>query len=569
MILHALSAPPSALDADVRRALEAGPWCWPAADHPDLVERARALAPSPRPAGIGEVLLVSVGDCGDAVWGLREDGDGPPFGAKALRAWRDAATALPQALPLLWTSVRAAAATPPRPVLLGRMSARDPAAPVEAELDGASFGLAFALALTSRVFAMPAPADVAALAAVQSDGRVDRVEALGDKIRALADWTPAVRALLVAAEQRDEAERWARRCGLEARVRGVRSVAQALDAVWGERLAEHLVLAGRDPAGRRAILDSLLALVLVLRGAVPYWRPVHDAATLVLERWTDLDADERWRLQCVRAIAARHDNRFVPLELPAERLALLPAPLRLRLVAHFVQHASDTGSPSFADARPLAERYLVDGDEAHEAHLQLLGALGRLEALRGDAASALRRQESAALGFAARFALSDISYPLAEWFRLAGALGDGAAFERAEAFRHRIDRLGGLGLDGSAFVDLARLRALVALGRVDEAAIAELRALACDRCSPSHVAASATRWLARCVPFASVTWETGDLAQHFRTLAELDRALDEGAPTGAIVARLEAWMPAAVRALRSSAPDPGCAAAYLARFFPY
>ena len=119
----------------------------------------------------------------------------------------------------------------------------------------------------------------------------------------------------------------------------------------------------------------------------------------------------------------------------------------------------------------MAERALRGwrGNAAFEPHLKLLGALGRLWAVTGRPELALQTAGEAAHGFLDRQAFDEISYPLSEWYRLAGALTDRAAFAEAEAMRDTVEGRGGLGLDGNAYVTLSRARARMSSASVDDA----------------------------------------------------------------------------------------------------
>jgi hypothetical protein len=229
----------------------------------------------------------------------------------------------------------------------------------------------------------------------------------------------------------------------------------------------------------------------------------------------------------------------------------------------------------------------------------LLGALARLWAVTGRPQLALQLQQEAARGFFERQAIDSASYPLSEWYRLAGALGNRDAFAQAEEMRDRVEGRGGLGFDGNAYVTLSRARACVALGNADgaiEEALADLRARSLIH---GHIRCSAARWLAalhdlrrEATAAAGVRSELGeaahaeaararatrakathDLVTTARVnaaLSELDRALSAGDSLGAAVAltrlrHLERGLLANLSSVVSRKGLP----AYVARFYPY
>lgn len=577
-MIHTLLARPSLGTTDRRalvEALRAGPWSWPAPEDGALRARAEALAggepAEPRP---GETLLSSVREDHAAVWVVRPGGppDPPFFGSDALTAWACAASALPRSLPFLWSSIRQVRDAVPRARMLGWLPLRDGARP-PSELDGHSFGLAFVLAQASGVLGVPVPPTHAALATVGADGAVGPVDALDAKIRALAAWAPGVRRLLVAPGQEAVAEAAADRYGLPARAVGVESASKAVGDALGDSLASRLVAAGDDPDHRRELVRSLFRLGCASDTRLIHWEPVARAAELALDRWTDLTDDERVRLSVVHAIVNRHEGHYRPLVVSPEWLERVPAQLRITLVAQIVQHAVDFGDPLPSEAEALGRAHLVRGVEAYDVHLRLLGALGRLYAVTNRPAVALEMQEEAARGFLERDLVGDISYPLAEWYRLVAALGDADAWDRAEAMRREAETLGAFGLDGSPFVELSRARAQVSLGRDLDEAARTLRGLVAghDRC-PLHVSAAAARWLARC---DSVTdWPLDGRCSHpvvatQVALTALDRALARGELGDAELAAVRTHDPRLVDLLRAHAPSPSTAPAHVARFYPY
>lgn len=310
---------------------------------------------------------------------------------------------------------------------------------------------------------------------------------------------------------------------------------------------------------------------------------------MALARWNDLDTEERRQLEFTRAVAARHENNQGPLPLPErDWLEKMPAPLRVGIVAHFVQQSADTGGPPAREAEAAARRHLVQGVDAFPPHLKLQGALARLLAVTGRESEALRLQEDAAIGFLERLADEDISFPLSEWYRLSGALGDVDAFLRAEEFLEKIETRLQFTPEGRPYVDLARCKAMVLLGQTLGGEPGRtLERLGGDARLPSHVRWSAVRWHIRLLDAcglsadasrlresfdsaSSVPASDTDTARRFGVLVKLDRAVraaDDSAALDALRA-LERLQGGIVAHILAAAPT-GQAAECVARLYPY
>src|SRR5262249_15820605 len=156
---------------------------------------------------------------------------------------------------------------------------------------------------------------------------------------------------------------------------------------------------------------------------------------------------------------------------------------------HLVQQVADVGQPSWGEVECLVNlvRQPVISN-AHPMQLRLEGALARLWAITGRPVDALKHQEQLAHVYFDSLLYGDVSFPLAEWFRLRRTVEDEAAFERAERMRLAVEAVGGFGLHGSVYVELARCKALVLL-RPDccEVAATVLGHLIQDRRAPQHV----------------------------------------------------------------------------------
>ena len=515
------------------------------------------------------------------------------FGAAAMEEWDTAALACSRSLPVLWHSMEAIAERPAGAVAVVPYAAGASVARPPAEVAGASLGLAFALAMASRLLGRSCPADLAATAVVNTDGAVGGVDGLDLKIALLDRETPQIARLLVAEEDADEARALAQRV----RIVAVRSVAQAIRLVFGEAFEQWLVAAGEDVERRGEVLRSLFALaVLEGAGAVVDWTPVERAAGLALEQWRGLDGEAAWRLGLVRAIAARHEANCgeAPLPQQPQWLGALPVTLRVAVIAQLMQSCADTGRPPPAEVLALAAEHggWRDGRPLHEAcreafdeQLRLYGAQARLLAVTGDPERALALQRAIADALFERFEYDDLSFQLSEWFRLAGATANREAFEAAERFLGKLRWHTRLPRAGARFVALARARAQVALGCAVHEAEQTLREMLGDDTAPLHLRCSAARWLARVSPADAAellgSWRQphaedperiAAIAAPFLVLARLDAALASGdtAAAGDCLTELHTHAPGIVGHLATAARRAGCdAPAYVAQFYPY
>jgi hypothetical protein len=396
------------------------------------------------------------------------------LGPDAYAAWRSAAMALPRSIPLLWRSVEACVRHPPFTSRIGVYQAGVGIEEREPLLDGPSFGLCFVLALGSHLAECAVPVDILASARVDERGVLRPVDAIELKIEGAVRLAPAVRRLLVAADQAAEAERAA---AGRLEVVAVASAADALRLVFGDSLSAALVGAGSDEAKRAELADTLFRLALVGRSAVVDWSPIERAAALALEAWPTLTDDQRYRLVFAQAVAARHERNEGDLSMPTpEWLASQPASLRLGVIAHLVQQSADTGRPSAFEAElfalahvpayfenaltpDLEDTIIPSLKDALVPHLKLLGALARLWAATGRVRAALSLQQQLAHAFVASYAEEEVSYPLTEWFRLAGILQDAESFGRADELWRGLCARGLISTDGVPYLERARAHA--------------------------------------------------------------------------------------------------------------
>lgn len=564
-----------------------GPWAWPAADQIGYPLARDIAGDGPPAVPVGAIPGLTVeGRCGFA-WILHSDASRQPsaeLGRSARASWDAAALALPRSVPLLWNSVNAAHADPPRLQLVATLVEQGQA-PRCSIVQGPSFGLAFLLLQASRVFHTALPEDVVASAAITEDGRVEPVEGLPTKLAAARASFPRLRRVLVAASQLEEA----RDCAPSLEVIGVASASQALEHVFGDRLAGLLLAEGADPQRRQELAEWFFRFALVGRGELVDWSPVASAAAEALAQWPGLTADQRFLLAFARGIAERHEFNAGVLPVPSEDwLRRRPAPLRLQLLAHLVQQSADVGSPRPTELASLLETFRQpDIDEGHPMAWRVEGARARLLAVTGRPEEALERQRGLAHAYFGSLLYTDVSFPLAEWFRLSGVLEDRAAFAAADDMRQRLLPLGAFGAQGSAYVELARARASLLLSATaSEDALEVVQSLANQPAMALHVRWAAARVLARVagrdasVAQASLAALEAAAASPDRrvhhaariavALIALDAALRDGRHDDAASAcdTMRVLEPGLVGHLESAAA-PGDAPLAVARFYPY
>jgi len=455
-----------------KRAAEAisilthAPWMWPIDEDERTMTLGRsyvAAGPPPMRPGLVPLVTASPAVASGSLWAL---GSGlatqATFGDTAQRAWNAAAAALPRCVPVLWNSVRNAQLQAPRPLFL---TAHPGIGAPPTFADGASFGLAFLLSLASTVLGISLPDDLVASATIATDGSIGRVEGLDLKLQVVACTAPRLRRFMVCADQEDEARAIAGALPRPLEIVAVKSGGHALEIAF-TNIAHNLAHQASDPERRDEIIDALFRLAFGDRISVFDWTPVHGAATVLADRDpVDLDASHRFRLRFAAAVAARHESLAVPLPVPSpERLAELPHPVRVAVLAHLVQHCADTATPDFADLEPLLARYVTDPHEASDAQLRLLGALARRDAVTGRPVTACAAAETLTKAWFDRYQPGEASYPLSLWLKLAGALNDPASFARADRALNRLRLLAGPGHHGLPWSEAARRHGAILLG---------------------------------------------------------------------------------------------------------
>ena len=549
--------------------LAAGPWCWPrdGARLERLLER-HVVVPVPR---IGSTAVLTVQDGTVVLWRVepaRREGRGATLGPVMRQSWRDAGIAVPRGLPVLWNSMHAAVARMPDISYLASIASAEGVTDLRFLIDGPSFGLAFCLSLASTVLDCPLPGDLVASATVDAAGIVGPVGGLDRKIAGLRRLAPQVTRILVATSQRDEAQACA---GTHLAVVPVAHAAEAIDVAFSERLSTLIVAAGEQAQRREELTASFFRLALIGSDALVDWAPVMRGARLALDRWIELSADARYRLEFAHAVAARHNANAGTVGMPPEPwLRSLPRMVRVQVVAHLVQQCGDAGTPDPNVIEPFAERLLDhDIEESSAAELRLRGALARLQSVTGRAAQALVMQERLAHAFAAIYEDADIAYPLSEWARLAGVLRDTGALDRAREFHEHLLGAGGYRRLGGRFVELALARGRLLVDANDAEARQMARALATDEALPDHVRWCASRWVGaggrHVLEDAAVCGKP--VASRNLVLLQLDDALRAGntAAAEACVDTLESYDPGPVGHLRRSGASP----ADMARLYPY
>ena len=233
---------------------------------------------------------------------------------------------------------------------------------------------------------------------------------------------------------------------------GCRAQQEGFDAVCIDTMSDSGVAALRSvldiPVIGPGKVSMLTALMLGHRFSIitmaKRWAPLYHAAAQAHRALQDTEPTRAWRMAYAKAVAARYENRFEPLELPSpNHLAGLPLPQRLSLAAHIAQHSASWGSPNPAQALRWAEGLLPPDDlDAFPDHLKLRGALGRLCAAMGDLRAGLEHQRAVLRGWEALGMWSETSYAISEGFRVAAALGDPNALRDLERDYQRAHTFG-------------------------------------------------------------------------------------------------------------------------------
>lgn len=541
------------------RAALKHPWCWPTDGA--LAAGARALGASePRASEVGEALLVSVSDGAprEALWALRwlSREEGTPFGASAHASLVLAAKTAVREVSHLH-SLRAVEALPR---FAGAVFKRGP--DLDRVLDDRSYGLAMFLAASSALTDRPVASRVVALGALGGEGVVEAVAGLDRKLSLLAESALGVDTALVASSQHAEARRIVAALGARLELIPVERVRDALAAVFPDA-AREMPGSWRDEARARERTSQLFELC-TQGGDLVSWEPVLRAATWLASRFEPTTRSGA-EAQLARLIARRHANGG-DIAIPWD-LTVRGARAYL-IAAHVLQAAADAGLDETEAYIDRAKSMLLDGsDEPDE--LRLEGAVGRALASRRRYREALDHLESATRAWCDRGAISEVSYPLSEWLRVAAIVGDEASWGRANELARGVLAPGG-GV-GAAFVRFAQGRGLATLGRHAEAlgVLEEARALD----APSWLAGSIARW--RAVSLAALgrveeaAAERDVIGEPSRRFAALDAAREAGGEVSTALDEIARRRPQGVRWLLEAGQDLWERAAIVAREDPY
>lgn len=580
---------------NARVLLKAGAWFWPREEDEAPLERARALMPQgPPEVRPGQIPLLAYRGggtspaegrtAGGSVWLLEPQVEGQKghvrnFMAQALASWQEAQAAVARSALILWRSPQVIAAQRPQARFVERTHDLPPA---EA-LDGASYGLAFAISIYSRAIDVAVPVGVAATATLDGLGRPGRVEGLLEKVRALVHFAPRVQELYIARgqfEREEDRAAVAAVAGERLRLVEVGSLAEALGRIFPSLPDDWVALGQQQNVKERAErVERLFQLAAGRSDILLDWQAVETAADKALKTWEKLSEEENRCLRFTHAIACRHQNNGGHFEMPDPGwLQQLAQPLRTDVLSHLVQQAADSGAPDPDGVWELAHTYLQRAADAFPAHLKLLGALGRLAYARGEHRLALEMQLEAMQGWFVRDEVGEVSFPLSFGYVVAGGLGCRESLARLETCFDRWRQVSGSNPAGASFVNYARGRARALCG--DYAGALEiLTPLAEQRAAHDHLRQGAWRWQAFCLaasgPEDALLHRSSpaDLLQDgVRALVAMDRALRaaDAAAADQHAREFIAAQPEPITTMLARRGDDGYSRAeFIQRFYPY
>jgi hypothetical protein len=393
---------------------------------------------------------------------------------------------------------------------------------------GRSLELSICLAVASKVLGRPIPSGLCASAAVETSGELDHVEGLDEKVSLVARTGLGLSRLLVSQEDEGPARAAAANQQRLVDVVGVRNLADALQIVFGD--VEHEIESRliSDDQLRNAI-EELFREALHSDNVYLPSKSLLGLAQILVKKASHLDPGWQWKAQFAQAIIARHlglSDKFA-LPNPAGVLSSLPRPLRLEVMAHWLQDAADNPA-SDCEARIAQVRLCVSevALERHEGDLKVLGAMGRLLAANGADHAAAEVLREAIEGWQMLGQVPQMSYALCEYLRILGIA------RQAEAVRRVADGIGRefacdpeTSSHAIVFYLLTLGRAFIQCGLFDLGARELQRELAWD--SIPHVQASRLRWLAR----AEMAMNHKEAATSYRTtvrqMAAEDSTLSE------------------------------------------
>ncbi len=519
-----------------------------------LRDKARRLFPGEAlfvPPAPGHALLVAATGTGGSLWLLQPNAasDQQGYLARSCRAQLETAQRLvSRELPLI-SQPLGDIEWGVEPIVARRTNL----------LEGDSFGLSFCLATASSMLQLGLPADLAASAAIHSDGSLHPVDegGLADKLVALRDWAPAVRRFLVAASQLELARKIALEMDSAVEFVGVRTLREAIDVAF-PRLVERASERWSDPPQRRRVVERLFQQVVHGGSSLIKFEGIARACDILLPNFA-ADSEERRRLEFTRTVARGHDAAEDALELNADWLSSLRRPLRMDVLSHVVSRSSYASESERAQILRYASRALPESSlDDHAADLRVLGAMGRVLAPLGEYDRALTFLRRAVAGWFELAELQSASHSLCELIRVAGVADDEPLLlEAIERYVRPLLSSGTQSENARAFLLFAVGRAFAQLGQQQECLrwfSEEAARYSVDwQRTALHLQASQLRWeasaLSRLVDAnaaagADVRRALEALAAESEytefawVLCNLDRLLDEGAPA----AEFEAWL---------------------------
>lgn len=424
-------------------------------------------------------------------------------------------------------------------------------------LDGESYGLSIALATASLVLELPMVHGLVASAALRADGSLVAVDAIRRKVQLVIEEAPGVTRILVAAGQEAEAiearDETLQKLGIPAAESWVDIVPvgtfQDAFAIAFPGALEALKLRWREPADASRLAHELYRTAIYGTPMVLGWSAVATCAS-ALSKMVD-DPEKRAKLEAVRLIADRHAGAGELMRWPDEaELAVLPRSLRLRLLAHVVQSAADTGTEAIARATRALSFVRHRLDRAPEDAM-LLGAVGRAMAAGGADVAGMDALHEAVDAWIEVGSPQESSYPLCELLRLLGIAG-----RRDEVLALCAQQVTDYARDPRSseksvgYVRVAAGRALVQIGDAENA----LEYLADDGRwppLPPEAEGARERWRARALDGVGEREEADECRERLNVrrghgvalavqagLAKLDRAIRDGDNTATAIAVL-------------------------------
>lgn len=571
---------PSALLAE--RVARESPWMWPG-----QVMHARAtdafhrlgFGPEPPPPAAGEVLLVGV-----------KGAQGILMRTCAHDTQVEAQVAANAALLDVWKQAQYAAISsldvflkPPHSLPPLRVASLTPDHGASS-LDGASYGLAFALSHASLALDLPLPPDIAALSCVSTSGSLTHVDGLPIKIASILSNAIHVKCLLVCNENEEEARVLVKDAMPPVEVLACATLANAISLAWPNR-KEDVREKLKVSTHATDLIDELYEQALEPSDRYPSWEVV--SSTLDILGDDDLDECSRLRSRFARHVAFRHEGKNDGLEaLVHDADSFLSLERRpayvLRLQASLIQTAMDCGSPCppslVSAAQALWERIQSQDELLRRGELKVLGAWSRVILRDGNPLMASQISEALLDNWWAYRHRNgeEASHALCTLYHCSGLLRDKSLFERATVLQEkRSDCL----TERGHWIQFSRGRALVLLGHREEAL---QRLDEVDHCGskPIWMRGSLVRWyrraLAETVLSTSLFDEIKDLdcsahdARLFATLAHLDSAIlrqDATAQDNAL-AELRDANPGLICRLETSCPPDWTPAQWIADAYP-